>query len=96
MNLVTGETTSFVFSVDVSKVSSGTVIANNDYQVESAIGDVTTGEPYTVTVVDPELWLVKEVWPDPPGSNRQMTYTLTLLNLGSLATNLVITDRVPA
>ena len=96
VNLDTGETTSFVFSVDVSNVSSGTVIANNDYQVESAIGDVTAGEPYTVTVVDPELWLVKEVWPDPPGSNRQMTYTLTLLNLGSLATNLVITDRVPA
>lgn len=96
VNLDTGETTSFVFSVDVSNVSSGTVIANNDYQVESALGDVTAGEPYTVTVVDPELWLVKEIWPDPPGSNRQMTYTLTLLNLGSLATNLVITDRVPA
>lgn len=95
VNLDTGENTSFVFSVDVSDVPSGTVIANDTYQVESQSGDVTVGEPYTVTVVDPEFWLVKEVWPDPPGSNRQMTYTLTLFNFGSQATDLVITDQVP-
>ena len=96
VTLGTGETTPIVFSVVVDDVLSGTVIANNNYQVESALGMITTGEPYTSTVVDPEFWLVKEAWPDPPGSNREMTYTLTLLNLGSLATNLVITDRVPA
>ncbi len=77
-------------------VNSGTVITNEDYQVESLLGDVTSGKEMTTTVVKPELWLVKEAWPDPPGSNRHMTYTLTLLNIGSMATNLVITDRVPA
>jgi uncharacterized repeat protein (TIGR01451 family) len=96
VTLDTGETTPIVFSVVVDDVLSGTIIANNNYQVESTLGVITTGEAYTSTVVVPEFWLVKEAWPDPPGSNRQMTYTLTLLNLGSLATNLVITDRVPA
>jgi len=96
VNLGTGEKTAFVFSVDVGDVPSGTVITNEEYQVESQLGDVTSGQVMTTTIVDPEFWLVKEAWPDPPGSNRTMTYTLTLLNLGSVATNLVITDRVPA
>jgi uncharacterized repeat protein (TIGR01451 family) len=95
ITLELGETTVFTFSVDVSDVPSGTVITNDDYQVTSPETGVTAGEPYTVTVVDPIFLLSKEVWPDPPGSNREMTYTLTLLNVGSLATNLVITDRVP-
>jgi len=90
-----GETTEFTFSVDVSNVPSGTVIANEDYQVASPVG-VARGDVYTVTIVDPILSLFKEIWPDPPGSNREMTYTLTVLNQGSLATNLVVTDRVPA
>ena len=91
-----GQTTVFTFSVDVGDVPSGTVITNADYQVASPETGVTVGEPYTVTIVAPIFWLSKSVWPDPPGSNREMTYTLTLLNAGSLATNLVITDRVPA
>jgi uncharacterized repeat protein (TIGR01451 family) len=56
---------------------------------------VTAAEPYTVTIVNPIFLFSKYVWPDPPGSNREMTYTLTLLNVGSLATDLVITDVVP-
>jgi uncharacterized repeat protein (TIGR01451 family) len=91
-----GETTEFTFSVDVSDVPSGTMIANADYQVASPQTGVKSGELYTVTVVDPVFMLSKHVWPDPPGSNREMTYTLTLLNVGSLATDVVITDRVPA
>jgi uncharacterized repeat protein (TIGR01451 family) len=90
-----GQTTAFTFSVDVGDVPSGTVITNQDYRVASPASGVTAGEPYTVTVVDPIFWLSKYTWPDPPGSNREMTYTLTLLNMGSLATDLVITDRVP-
>jgi uncharacterized repeat protein (TIGR01451 family) len=91
-----GETTVFTFSVNVGNVPSGTVLTNDDYRVTSPESGVTVGETYTVTVVDPIFLLSKEVWPDPPGSNREMTYTLTLLNVGSLATNLSITDRVPA
>ncbi len=90
------ETAVFTFSVDVGDVPSGTVIANTHYSVDSGETDVTAGQPYTITIVDPEFLLSKQVWPDPPGSNREMTYTLSLLNAGSLATNLVITDRVPA
>lgn len=86
---------SFTFSVLVGDVISGTVISNTNYTVDSSETDVTSGEPYTVTIVDPILFLSKHVWPDPPGSNREMTYTLTLFNMGSLATGLVITDRVP-
>jgi uncharacterized repeat protein (TIGR01451 family) len=91
-----GQTTTFTFSVDVDEqVPSGTVISNAEYWVSSP-EQVTAGEPYTVTIIDPILMLTKDVWPDPPGSNREMTYTLTVLNVGSLATGLVITDRVPA
>jgi uncharacterized repeat protein (TIGR01451 family) len=90
-----GETTSFTFSVKVSDVPSGTVIENQDYFVQGA-GDVKEGSPYTTTVIDPILILSKSVDPDPPGSSREMTYTLTALNLGSLATGVQITDTVPA
>ena len=96
ITLELGETTVFTFSVDVGNVPSGTVITNDDYRVTSLETGMAVGELYTVTVVDPIFLLSKHVWPDPPGSNREMTYTLTLLNVGSLATNLVITDRVPA
>lgn len=96
VTLELGETTVFTFSVDVGDVPSGTVITNADYQVASPETGVTAGEPHTVTIVTPIFWLSKSVWPDPPGSNREMTYTLTLLNVGSLATGLVVTDRVPA
>lgn len=96
VTLELGAMTVFTFSVDVGAVSSGTVIANDVYQVESSETGVTAGDPYTVTVVDPILLISKEVWPDPPGSNRELTYTLTVLNVGSLATGIVVTDRVPA
>jgi uncharacterized repeat protein (TIGR01451 family) len=94
INLDTGQTTQFTFSVRAN-VTAGTVITNEVYKVESSETGVTYGDPYTVTIVDPKFRLFKEIWPDPPGSNREMTYTLTLLNEGSLATDLVITDRVP-
>ncbi|MGD8791268.1 MAG: hypothetical protein PVF47_01855 [Anaerolineae bacterium] len=91
-----GEGTSFWFSVDVGDVPSGTEIVNKEYSATSPDTGVTAGDPYTVTIVDPILTLYKEIWPDPPGSNREATYTLSLINHGSLATALVITDRVPA
>jgi uncharacterized repeat protein (TIGR01451 family) len=91
-----GDTTEFAFSVEVDDVVSGTVITNDSYQVASPRTVTTSGQPYTVTVVDPILRINKHVWPDPPGSNREMTYTLDVLNKGSLATDLVVTDRVPS
>lgn len=91
-----GESDVFTFSVTVGDVGSGTVISNSNYRTSSSQASLAVGELYTVTIVDPVLRLSKYVWPDPPGSNREMTYTLQVLNTGSLATNLVITDRVPA
>ena len=95
-SLDTGQSTIFTFSVTVDDVMSGTVIYNNDYTVNSSETTLTAGDPYTTTVIDPIFYLSKEVWPDPPGSNREMTYTLSLVNRGSLATGLVVTDEVPA
>jgi uncharacterized repeat protein (TIGR01451 family) len=94
VNLGFGETTTFSFSVEVGDVPSGTVISNNDYLVVSEEG-FGIGEPYATTVIDPIFILSKSIYPDPPGSNNEMTYTLTVLNLGSMATDLVITDTVP-
>ena len=91
-----GESTAFTFSVMVDDVVSGTQIINEAYEVASAETEVVAGDPYTVTIVDPIFRLSKEVRPDPPGSNRDMTYYLTLLNSGSLATDVVITDVVPS
>ncbi|PWB55790.1 MAG: hypothetical protein C3F13_03735 [Anaerolineales bacterium] len=93
------ETSTFTFSVNItgSSVSSGTVIGNNYYNVTWMNGDdpdINYGEPFSTTVIDPIFILSKSVDPDPPGSNREMTYTLTVLNLGSLATDLVITDTL--
>jgi uncharacterized repeat protein (TIGR01451 family) len=89
-----GDTTAFTFSVDIGDVASGTVINNDVYQVSSEEG-ISAGEPYTLTVTDPIFILSKGITPDPPGSNSEMTYTLTVLNLGSRATDLIITDEVP-
>jgi len=91
-----GQSTVFTFSAHVGDVSSGTVILNDNYRASSPQANLAVGEPYTVTIVDPIFRLSKHVWPDPPGSNSEMTYTLTVLNIGSLATNVVVTDRVPA
>ncbi len=90
------ETTTFTFSVNItgSNVASGTVIENTYYDVLGA-GEFGLGEPYSSTVIDPIFVLSKSIYPDPPGSNREMTYTLTVLNLGSMATNLEITDNLP-
>lgn len=96
VSLPLGASTAFTFSVLIDDVPAGAVITNEDYRVEGPPGTITVGTPYTVTVVDPQFLLYKQVWPDPPGSNREMTYTLTVVNAGSLATGLVITDRVPA
>ena len=94
VDLDLGQSTFFTCSVDIDDVVSGTVILNEAYAVAAPFG-LSAGEPHTVTVVDPILALGKHVWPDPPGSNREMTFTLTLFNAGSLATDLIITDRVP-
>ncbi|MDT8306933.1 MAG: hypothetical protein RRC07_13450, partial [Anaerolineae bacterium] len=95
LTLATGETAEFTFAVTTGDVPSGTVITNDDYSVASAQTGIAVGEPYTMTVIDPILFIYKEVSPDPPGSNRDATYTLTVLNKGSLATNLEVTDVVP-
>ncbi|HEX9091330.1 MAG TPA: hypothetical protein VF831_07560, partial [Anaerolineales bacterium] len=89
-----GESTAFTFTVDVADVPSGTVLHNGIYYVETPYGSAS-GEPYTTTVVDPILILSKSIYPDPPGSNNEVTYTLTVLNIGSKATELEITDVVP-
>lgn len=95
VNLGFGETSTFTFSVDIGDVPSGTVI-NNDVYLVVGPEDIAAGEPYTTTVIDPIFILSKSIFPDPPGSNSEMTYTLTVFNLGSMATDLVITDTVPA
>ncbi len=95
VNLSTGASTAFTFTVDVQNVPSGTVITNDLYQVIGAGGLSGAGEVHTATVVDPILSVSKQVWPDPPGSNRELVYTITIINKGSLATGLVITDSVP-
>lgn len=92
-----GETTPFTFSVNVGDVTSGTIIHNGIYYVDSPDqAEPGFGEPITSTVIDPIFLLSKSIFPDPPGANSEMTYTLTVLNLGSKATYLVITDTVPA
>jgi uncharacterized repeat protein (TIGR01451 family) len=95
VNLGFSETTAFTFSVEIGDVPSGTVIHNDTYSVNST-DEFGVGEPYTTTVIDPIFILSKSIFPDPPGSNNEMTYTLTVFNLGSMATDLVITDTVPA
>lgn len=96
VDLDTGETTVFTFSVNVNDVVSGTVISNNQYQVSSPDLTSAVGEVYTTTIIDPILLISKQIDPYPPGSNREMTYTLRVFNKGSLATDLQITDRVPS
>lgn len=94
VDLDLGQSAFFTFSVDVADVTSGTVLVNETYAVSSPYG-ISAGQPHTITVVDPILHLGKHVWPDPPGSNREMTFTITVFNSGSLATGLLVTDLVP-
>jgi len=96
VDLAFRESDTFTYSVDIADVPSGTVISNVDYYVTSAETEISAGEPYTVTVIDPIFYISKDVQPHPPGSNREMTYILTVLNKGSLATNLNISDVVPS
>lgn len=96
VNLDLGETAAYTFSVNVGSVPSGTVITNDQYQVSSPLSGVSSGKPYTNTIVSPIFSISKSVFPDPPGSNREMTYTLTVLNQGSLATGLQVNDQIPA
>ncbi len=96
VNLNTGDSTEFYYSVLVGDVDNGTVITNTNYQVEASGVQTAVGEPLETTIVFPELSIYKTISPDPPGSNRQATYNLTVLNSGSKATDLVITDDVPA
>ena len=83
VTLGTGETSVFTFSVTVDNVVSGTVITNDQYDVTGPDGIPSPGEIYTVTIIDPILFISKYVQPDPPGSNREMDYYLTVLNKGS-------------
>jgi len=97
VTLALNQTTAFTFSVMVDEsVAPGDVLTNAVYAVDSDETAVVYGAPYTVTVHAPEFRLSKRVWPDPPGSNREMTYTLRLLNRGALALDMAITDVVPS
>jgi uncharacterized repeat protein (TIGR01451 family) len=96
LNLGTGASSVFTYSVTVADVPSGTVLTNDHYQVSSTPTGAAYGQPYTMTVVDPQFFISKVTWPDPIGSNREFTYTLTVLNRGSLATDLVVTDQLPS
>jgi uncharacterized repeat protein (TIGR01451 family) len=87
--------TVFTFSVSVGDVTSGSIISNFDYSVSSPQTQVSVGDAYTVTIIDPILFIAKDTVPHPPGSNREMMYELTVLNKGSLATDLTISDVVP-
>ncbi len=95
VSLATGQSTNFSYAVTVGDVPSGTVIVNDNYSVQNPESGLAVGTLYTTTVLDPILFLYKETDPFPPGSNREMTYTLIVLNKGSLATDLVISDTVP-
>lgn len=95
LTLNLGESSTFTFSVLVGNVATNAVISNITYQVSSTLTALATGKLYTVTIVRPQLVLAKYILPDPPGANNEATYSITVFNLGSLATNLVITDRVP-
>jgi len=97
LNLDHGASDVFSFTVNVgANVPSGTVITNDTYQVSNVGLGVTTGEVYTTTVVDPIFFISKYLDPDPPGANREVTYTISVLNKGSLATDLVVSDPLPA
>jgi uncharacterized repeat protein (TIGR01451 family) len=96
VNLATGQSANFIYAVQAGDVNSGTVISNDNYRVQNPESGIAMGEVHTTTIRDPQLFLYKETDPFPPGSNRPMTYTLIVLNKGSLATNLVISDTIPA
>ena len=94
LDLDTGASSVFTFSVTVDDVMSGTIISNDDYQVSSPGIGTSAGQVYTTTVVKPIFSISKSTFPDPPGANREMTYTLTVLNKGSLATDLQVEDQL--
>lgn len=96
VTLATGESSDFIYAVTVGSVPSGTVITNDNYRVQNPDSGIVVGKIYTVTILKPILFLYKDTDPFPPGSNREMTYTLVVLNKGSLATNLVISDTIPS
>ncbi|MDX1435620.1 MAG: hypothetical protein R3335_02335 [Anaerolineales bacterium] len=96
VSLDTGQATTFTFGVEVDGVPAGTAIVNDTYEVVGEGGLLGIGELVSVTVTDPDFILSKVTYPDPPGSNGEFTYTLTVLNKGSLATDLVVRDEVPA
>lgn len=95
VSLVFQASTVFTYSVTIGDVPSGTIISNDEYHASSPGLATAVGEVYTTTVIDPILHISKATDPHPPGSNREMTYLLTVLNTGSKATNLTITDEVP-
>ncbi len=96
VTLALGESTAFTFSVLADDVPPGTAVRNDQYYVDSPETRMMMGQPYTVTIVNPDFRLTKSVVPDPPGANREMSYKIKVLNVGSLATDLVITDRIPS
>jgi uncharacterized repeat protein (TIGR01451 family) len=96
VTLGVGESTVLTYSVTVGPVVTGTVLTNDRYGIFGPSNVITTGPVHTVTVIKPSFLLYKQSEPDPPGSNREMTYTLTVLNMGSQATGLVVSDTVPA
>jgi uncharacterized repeat protein (TIGR01451 family) len=82
VTMALGETSVFTFAVNVGNVPSGTVLTNDNYDVNSPVTNLTVGESYTTTVIAPIFLLSKEMWPDPRGSNRELTYMITVVNVG--------------
>ena len=66
MNLAHDASSEFIFTVRTGAVPSGTVIANQDYQVLNPLSGVAVGEAYSVTVINPILFIYKETDSLPP------------------------------
>jgi uncharacterized repeat protein (TIGR01451 family) len=54
-----------------------------------------TVEAVAYVTNDPVLFITKSASPDPVPADSELKYTIRVLNLGQLATSLVITDAIP-
>ncbi len=98
-SLAGGASITRTFAVTISSLAAGQVITNTTYGVRcDQVPTVTWGTAVTTTVIPPPcLCIYKAGEPGPILAGSLLTYTLTITNSGpSPASNLVITDAVPA
>ncbi len=76
-------------------VTAAQTITNSDYRA-SADGDVSAGGTVTVVTTISPVLAVAKTGPPSASANSLITYTLQVSNSGGLATNLVLTDALPA